>query len=147
MPLFPTGYEDRQVGVGVTRTRGCQEGGKMQGQDVMWRHHPWFCSAETAVNAVCARRWWTGVHIARWRCFCVRLEQLVLNLATFFFFFFCTFCFQSCPNQTVKPHIVSKLSLFIVSVAKKKAQETTVRTTKIGWFTLRQCASCFWKCP
>lgn len=25
-PLFPAGYEDRQVGEGVTRTRGCQEG-------------------------------------------------------------------------------------------------------------------------
>lgn len=39
-PLFPTGYEDRQVGVGVTRTRGCQEGERTRGQDVMWRHHP-----------------------------------------------------------------------------------------------------------
>lgn len=39
-PLLPTGYEDRHVGVGVTRTRGCQEGKETQGRDVVWRHPP-----------------------------------------------------------------------------------------------------------
>lgn len=139
-PLFPTGYEDRQVGVGVTRTRGCQEGKKTQGQDVMWRHHPWFCTAQTAVDAV----WWTGVHIACCRCresvcvcvcvsawFCVSLEQLVLNFLPFLHLLFSVLSY---PKRKASD-LNSELRLFIKPVAEKP-KETTVLATEIRWLTL-----------
>lgn len=134
-PLFPTGYEDRQVGVGVTRTRGCQEGKKTQGQDVMWRHHPWFCTAQTAVDAV----WWTGVHIACRRCresvcVCMVLREPRAARPKF------SAIFAPSVFSLVLPKDKSLRFEFRAQIihqdSGRKAQGNTVLATEIRWLTL-----------